>query len=49
MLRKAWRYSVRLADALREGGIALVELLLDLVEDALFVFGERHRPTPCIR
>ena len=49
MLRKAWRYRVRLADALREGGIALVELLLDLVEDPLFVFGERHRHTPCTR
>ena len=33
-----------LADLLRERGVALVELLLDLVEDALFVFGERHRP-----
>ena len=31
-----------LADALRERGIALVELLLDLVKDALFIFTEWH-------
>ena len=42
--RKAWRYRVVWLTLLRERGIALVELLLDLVEDALFVFGERHRP-----
>ena len=40
----ACRYRVVWLDLLRERGIALVELLLDLVEDALFVFGERHRP-----
>ena len=45
-LHPAERVAVQggLADLLRERGVALVELLLDLVEDALFVFGERHRP-----
>src|SRR5262245_24080822 len=37
-----------LADLLGERGVALVELLLDLVEDALFVFGERHRPNSLV-
>jgi hypothetical protein len=31
-----------------ESRVSLVELLLDLMQDALFVFGERHLMTPVV-
>ena len=36
----------RLADLTSELGVAVVEVLLDLLENALFVFGERHFAKP---
>src|SRR5439155_21078942 len=36
----------RRADVVREGRIVLVELLLDLLEDPLFVLGKRHASYP---